>query len=52
MDWFQVRDHPQKVVSEQIDKEVLGNQPSRKDTSPQGVPFLPNMIPNLKTLTS
>ena len=47
-----MRDHPQKVVSEQIDKEVLGNQPSRKDTSPQGVPFLPNMIPNLKTLTS
>ena len=47
-----MRDYPQKFVSEQIDKEVLGDQPSRKDTSPQGVPFLRNMIPNLKTLTS
>ena len=45
-----MRDYPQKVVSEQIDKEALGNQPSHKDTSPQGVPFLRNMIPNLKTL--
>ena len=48
-DWFLARDYPQKVVSEQIDKVVFGKQPTLKDTSEQGVPFVVTIIPNLKT---
>ena len=44
-----MRDYHQKHVSEQIDKVVFGKQPTRKDTSEQGVRFLQHIIPNLKT---
>ena len=39
-DWFLARDYRQKVVKEQIDKVVFRKQPTRKDTSEQGVPFV------------
>ena len=39
-DWFSARDYRQKVVKEQIDKVVFGKQPTCKDTSEQGVPFV------------
>ena len=44
------RDYPQKVVSEQIDKVVFGEQPSRKDTSEQDVPFVATYHPKLRDL--
>ena len=50
-DWFLARDYPQKVVSEQIDKVVFGKQPTRKDTSEQGVPFVATYHPKLKDLS-
>ena len=49
-DWFLARDYTQKVVSEQIDKVVFGKQPTRKDTSEQGVPFVATYHPKLKDL--
>ena len=50
MDWFSARDYPQKVVSEKIDKAVFGKQPSCKDTSEQGVPFVATYHPKHKNL--
>ena len=47
-DSFLVRDYPQKVVSEQIDKVVFGKQPICKDTSQQGVPFVTAHHPKRK----
>ena len=49
-DWFSARDYRQKVVKEQIDKVVFGKQPTCKDTSEQGVPFVEHVIPNLDKL--
>ena len=39
--------YPQKVVNEQIDIVVFGKQPSHKDTSAQGVPFVATYNPRL-----
>ena len=39
-DWISARDYRQKIVKEQIDKVVFGKQPTCKDTSEQGVPFV------------
>ena len=44
------RDYPQKVVSKQIDKVVFGKQPTRKDTSEEGVPFVATNHRKLKDL--
>ena len=49
-DWLLTRDYPQKVVSEQIDKVVFGKQPTRKDTSEQGVSLVPTCHPKPKDL--
>ena len=49
-DWFLARDYPQKVVSEHIDKVVSSKQPSCKDTSEQGVPFVATYHPKLKDI--
>ena len=48
--WLLARDYPQKVVSEQTDKVVFGEQPSRKDTSEQDVPFVATYHPKLRDL--
>ena len=45
-----MRDHPQKVVKEQIDRVVFGKQPTHEDTSEQGVPFVATYHPKLKDL--
>ena len=47
-DWFLAKDYPQKVVKEHIDKVVFGKQPTRKDTSEQGVPFVVTYHPKLR----
>ena len=39
--------YPQKNVNEQIDIVVFGKQPSRKDTSAQGVSFVATYHPRL-----
>ena len=44
------KDYPQKVVKEHIDKVVFGKQPTRKDTSEQGVPFVATYLPKRKDL--
>ena len=44
------REYPHKVVKEQIDKVFFGKQPTRKDTSEQGMPFVETYHPNLKDL--
>ena len=49
-DWLLAKYYRQKVVSEQIVKVVFGKQPSRKDTSEQGVPFVAKYHPKLKDL--
>ena len=49
-DWFLARDYPLKIVCKQIDKAVFCKQPSRKDTSEQGVPFVATYHPKLKDL--
>ena len=49
-DCFLARDYPQKVIKEQIYKVVFGEQPIRKDTSKQGVPFVATCYPKLKDL--
>ena len=49
-DWLLARDYPQKVVSEQIDKVVFGKQPTRKDTSEQGVSLVLTCHPKPKDL--
>ena len=50
MGWLLARDYPQKFVSEQIDKVVFGKQPTRKDTSEKGVPFVATYHPKRKNL--
>ena len=45
-----MRDYPQRLVSEEIDKAVFGKQPTRKDTSEQGLPFVATYHPKLKNL--
>ena len=47
-DSFLARDYPQKVVSEQINKVVFGKQPTCKDTSQQGAPFVATYHPKYK----
>ena len=42
------RNHPKKVVGEQIDKEVFGKQPCCKDNSERGVPFVVTYHSKLK----
>ena len=49
-DWFLARDYPQKVVNEKIEKVIFGKQPTRKDTSEQGVPFVATYLPKRKDL--
>ena len=45
-----MRDYPQKVVSEQIDKAIFGKQATRKDTE-QGMPFVATYHPKPKELS-
>ena len=40
-DWFLARNYPQKVAKEQINKAAFGKQQTCKDTSEQGVSFVP-----------
>ena len=44
------KDNPQKVVNEQIDKEVFGKQPTCNDTSEQGEPFVATYHAKLEDL--
>ena len=45
-----LRDYPQKVNSEQINKVVFGKQQTHKDTSEQGELFVATYHPKLKDL--
>ena len=44
------RDYPQKVVNEKIEKVIFGKQPTSKDTSEQGVPFVAAYLPKREDL--
>ena len=45
-----LRDYPQKVNSEQINKVIFGKQQTHKDTSEQGELFVATYHPKLKDL--